>query len=290
MRTSKTYAALLTTATILAGLTACTSMDMQQALENQKPKVSVTDQRLTGLDFERITIAFGIKVDNPNPVDINLAGLDYDLKLGGRSFISGKQDKAMKIAASGASRVELPLSMSFKEIQQGISELKDKDQVPYELTTGLMIQVPLLGTIRYPVVTQGVLPVPRMPTISLQSLKLEKLTFSGATLSVNLQVDNPNDFSVALNALNYALKINGKHWASGNSQTLGAIQAKQKNTISLPVTINLMDLGNGFSNLLASGEDLNYSLSGKLDANSSHALIGRFALPFDTNGRVKLSQ
>ena len=58
--------------------------------------------------------------------------------------------------------------------------------------------------------------------------------------------------SVALNALNYDLTINGKHWVSGNSQTLGDIKEKQKSLISLPVTISLMDLGSGFSNLLKS--------------------------------------
>lgn len=289
MRPIAFFATPLTLATLALGLAACTPM-VKQAFDNQRPQVSVADQRITGLDFERVTLAFGIKVDNPNPIGIDLEGLDYDLKLDGRSFLTGKQDKQMQIAASGASRIELPLSMSFKEIQRGLSGLKGKDEVAYELTTGLMIKVPLLGTFRYPVVSQGVLPVPQLPRISLQSLKLENVGFTGATLSLKLLVDNPNNFSVALNSLNYDLKVNGKHWASGNSKTLGNIVEKQKSTISLPLTVSLMDLGAGVSTLLKGGEELNYAVAGRLNGSSSHKLIGNFDMPIENSGRVRITQ
>lgn len=289
MRAFVNYATPITLAAFVLGLAACTPM-VKQAFENQKPQVSVVDQRLTGLDFEKVSIAFGIQVDNPNPIGIDLQGLDYDFKLDGHSFVKGKQDKQMNIVASGASRIELPLSMTFKEIEKGLSGLKGKDQVPYELTTGLLIKVPLLGTVRYPVVSQGVLPIPQLPKIALQGIKLESIGFTGATLALSLQVDNPNNFSVALNALNYDLIINGKHWARGNSQTLGDIKEKQKSVISIPVTISLVDLGSGFSNLLKSGVDLNYNLVGKLNASTSNKLIGNFDMPFDNSGRVKMAQ
>jgi len=289
MRTFTHYATPFTLAALALGLAACTPM-MKQTLDNQKPKVSVVEQRITGLDFEKVSIAFGIKVDNPNPISIDVQGLDYDLKLDGHSFVSGKQDKQMQIAASGASQVELPLTMTFKEIEQGLSGLKGKDQVPYELNTGLLIKVPLLGTVRYDVVSKGMLPVPQLPRLSLQGLKIEKVSFTSATFVLNLQVDNPNNFSVALNALNYDLKINGKHWASGNSQTLGNIKEKQKSVISLPVTVSLLDIGSGFAELLKGGVDLNYAIVGKLNASTTHKLIGNFEMPVENSGRVKLSQ
>ncbi len=289
MRVSAIYTRPLTLAAVVLGLAACTPM-VKQAFDYQKPQVSVADQRLTGLNFESVSIAFGLKVDNPNPIGIVLEGLDYDLKLDGRSFLMGKQDKQMQIAASGASRIELPLSMTFKEIKQGLSGLKGKDEVPYELTTGLLIKVPLLGTYRYPVVSQGVLPVPQLPVVSLQRLKVESLSFTGATLALQLLVDNPNNFSVVLNSLEYGLKINGKQWASGHSQTLGNIKEKQKSVISLPVNISLMDLGAGFSTLLKGNEELNYTIVGKLNASTSNKFIGNFDMPIETSGRVKVAQ
>jgi LEA14-like dessication related protein len=290
MRQSTSSTTLLYTASLLLGLSACAPIDIKEALEQQRPTVSVTDQRLTRLDFERANLAFGIQVDNPNPVALSLAGLDYDLKLDGHSFASGQQTKQMQLAAAGASRFELPLSLAFKEIYQGLANLKDKDEVPYELTTGLMIDVPLLGKLRYPVTVQGVLPLPRLPEISVKSLTMERLSFSGATLNLNLEVNNPNAFGLALNNLNYDFVVNGKRWLNGSRPNLGTVIQNQKNLITLPISLNFMEMGSSLYGLLKGGTDLDYSLSGKLDAHSNQKLIGNFAMPFDSSGRITLAQ
>lgn len=274
----------------LLGLNACAPVDIKESLANHKPTVSVTDQRLTRLDFERVNMAFDIQVKNPNPVGINLAGLDYDLKLAGHSFAAGRQGKQMKLAASGASSFELPLSMAFKEIYAGVKQLKGKDQIPYELTTGLMIEVPLLGKLRYPITTSGTLPLPRLPKISLKNLSLTKLNYTRATLALRLQVDNPNAFSVGLDRLNYDFTVNGKQWLSGSKNGLGHLQKGQQSVITLPITLNFAQMGSSLYGLLQGGQDLNYSLNGKLDASSGHQLIGNFAMPFASSGKVRLAR
>lgn len=285
----RTLATLLL-ALSLAALSGCDPTNVREALENQQPKVSVTGQRLTHLDFRQVNMAFDIQIDNPNPVAISLAGLDYDLKLAGHSFASGKQDKQMGLKAYGRSGFELPLSMRFSDIYQGLDKLKGKDQVPYELTTGLVIDVPLLGKLRYPVTAKGTLPLPKPPKVSLKSLSLEKMSFSGATLALKLGVDNPNGFGVALDKLNYDFKVNGKRWVTGARQSLGNIAKNRSNEITLPITLNFMELGSGLYSLLNSGQALNYSLSGKLDATAGHQLIGSFNVPIDTSGQVRLAR
>jgi LEA14-like dessication related protein len=272
------------------GLSGCAQLEMKKALEHQRPTVSIADTRLTRLDFERANLAFGIEVDNPNPIPLSLAGLDYDLKLAGHSFASGKQTKQMRVDASAVSRFELPLSVAFNEVLQGIKQLEGMQSIPYELTTGLMIDVPLLGKLRYPVTTSGEFPIPRLPRITLQQLTLERLSFSGAEIVLQLEVDNPNAFALALDKLVYDFKVNGKRWASGNRINIGQLQNQGKSQITLPVSLNFMALGSSLYGLLNSGEPLNYSLSGSLDATSDHQLIGNFAMPFDRSGNIKLVQ
>ena len=272
--------------TVLSG---CTPGNIRDTLENQKPQVSVAGQQITRLDFQQVGMAFDIQIDNPNPVALSLAGLDYDLKLAGHSFASGKQNKQMQLKAAGPSSFQLPLSMRFAEIYQGLKQLKGKNEVPYELTTGLMIDVPLLGKLRYPVSTSGTLPLPRLPRVSVKSLTLEKLNYSGATLALKLKVNNPNGFGVALDKLRYDFKVNGKRWISGNRASLGNLAAKQGNELTLPITLNFMELGSGLYSLLKGGQDLNYNLSGQLDATGGHPLIGNFDVPINRSGKVRLA-
>ena len=281
---------LLAVFAALLSLNACAPVDIRESLANQRPTVSVADQRLTRLDFERVNMAFGIQVDNPNPIALTLAGLDYELKLAGHSFASGKQGKQMRLAASGASRFELPLSMAFKEIYASINQLKGKSQIPYELTTGLIIDVPLLGKLRYPVTTKGVLPLPRLPKISLISLSLLRLNYSRADLALKLEVENPNSFSVGLDRLNYDFTVNGKRWLSGHKTALGDLKRGEKSEIILPLTLNFMEMGSSIYGLLQQKKDLNYRLNGKLDASSGHSLIGNFDMPFANSGKVRLAK
>lgn len=272
--------------TLLGG---CNPGNIRDALESQKPRVSVAGQQLTRLDFQQVNMAFDIRVDNPNPVGLSLGGLDYDLKLAGHSFASGRQNKQMQLKAAGASTFQLPLSMRFAEIYQGLDKLKGKNEVLYELTTGLMIDVPLLGKLRYPVTTSGTLPLPKLPKVSVNSLTLEKLNFSGATLALKLKVNNPNAFGVALNKLRYDFKVNGKRWVSGNRASLGSLAANQGNEVTLPITLNFMELGSGLYSMLKGGQDLDYSLSGKLGATAAHQLIGSFDVPINRSGKVRLT-
>ena len=281
---------LLPLMAIVAMLPACSQVELKEALRAQTPSVSLSDQRITQLDFEQVTLAFGIKVDNPNPIGINLAGLDYDLKLAGNRFIAGTDDKKIALAASGPSRIELPLTLSLADIKKSLEQLKGQDEVPYELTTGLLIDIPLLGKVRYPVTTSGVFPVPQLPSITVKRLSLSSLSLSGAAMLLDIEVDNPNAFGLALNRLSYDLTVNGKHWASGNQLKPGHINQNQKNIISLPLNLNFRELGSGLYSLLNGDSTLNYKLAGTLDANSDHRLIGNFKLPLDSSGTIKLTR
>ncbi len=276
--------------TTLLGLTACAPDNIREAVENQKPRVSVTQARLTGLNFDQVDMLFTIQVDNPNPVGIKLAALDYDLQLADHSFASGTQKKGMKLQAAGRSDIELPLSLGFKEIYQGLGNLAEHDEIPYQLTTGLSIDVPLLGKLRYPVTTKGKLPLPKLPKISLQSLSLDQLSLSGATLALNLAVENPNGFNIALDKLAYDFKVNGKSWLNGNRSSLGTITQQQKNQITLPINLNFLEMGSSLYTLLGSHQELDYSLSGKLNASSDLPLLRNFDMPISSSGKVKLQR
>lgn len=283
---------LLTTSFVIvaASLSACVPGNVKEAMENQKPRVKVSGQRLTHLDFDRADLSFDLQIKNPNPIGISLAGMDYDLKLAGNSFVSGNKAQKLRIPANRKSKVELPLSLSFTEIFEGLKKLSDKKTIPYELTTGLKIDVPLLGALRYPVTTRGTIPVPRLPSISVKGISMEKMSLSGARMLLKMEVDNPNVFGLGLNALNYDLTVNGQRWASGNKVNVGKIQKNGKSEISLPVTLNFMELGSGIYSLLNSNQALDYQFSGKLKANGDHPLIGNFSLPFDNRGSTTLVQ
>jgi len=243
--------------------------------------------RLTGLDFEGIDLAFDVKVDNPNPVGISLAGLDYDLKLLGSRFMQGNQPMGLKVAAKGSSQVEVPMRLGFQQLLSTYQQLKSTNQAGYELDLGMGFDMPVLGRVRVPVSYKGEMPVPKMPDVKLRSLDVQQLTMSGAKLLLEVQVDNPNSFSLLLNRLNYNLKLNGFDVGSGLLEKSVNIKQGGQGVFGLPVSLDFAQAGKGLYSALL-GKGISYDLSGSMNAASSNPILKGFTIPLDKQGSVQL--
>jgi LEA14-like dessication related protein len=261
---------------------------LQEMVKIQKPTVSVSDVRLTGLNLQKIDLAFDINIQNPNALSATLAGFDYDFQLGGSSFLTGNQDKQLTIESLGQSQVEIPVSLTFKEIYKTYQSLKNQDSTTYKLACGLMFDLPVLGKTRIPVSKSGDVPLLKIPKVNIGSLKLKKLSFSGADLLLNLELDNPNNFSFALDKLNYDFAINNKTWAKGLTQEKLSINKKGKSTVAIPISLNFVQMGRTIYNIVTSNQALNYNLKGDVDLNTSLAMLKKVNLPINKSGQINI--
>ncbi len=267
----------------------CNSSKIKQAIQNQKPKVSIIQVRVIDIDFEQITLGFETQIDNPNPVDISLAGIDYDLHLQGSSFLKGNTRKPVSIKASSISLVELPLTIGFDQLKNSYEAIRDKTSVAYLLNLGLLIDIPVIGQYSHSVQQQGNLPVPIKPSIRLADIKINHINFNGAEVDVSIGIENPNPFSAILERLDYTLRINGQQWASGVSEKPGTIEANSDSTIKIPLNLQFSQMGIGLFKLLTGSSNIDYALSGDLKARVPEMPVGRFDLPINQVGTFKLT-
>ncbi|MCU7906411.1 MAG: LEA type 2 family protein [Candidatus Thiodiazotropha sp. (ex Epidulcina cf. delphinae)] len=260
----------------------------EQVMEGQKPTVQVEGVKLTGLDFEGIDLAFDLKIDNPNPFPIDLDGLDYDLKLLDSTFLKGERPMALRLAADDSSRVKAPLRLSFQRLMNTYRQLKHADRVAYRLDLGLGFDIPVLGRVRIPIDYEGDFPLPSIPEIKVRSLHVQQLTMNGARLLLQLEVDNPNSFSLLLDRLNYNLKLNG--FAVGKGLLNQPLDIKQggRGVIDLPLSLDFMQAGMGLYSALLSKTGIKYELNGSMDASASDPVLSTFQIPLDRHGQVKL--
>ncbi|MEJ2394912.1 MAG: LEA type 2 family protein [Candidatus Thiodiazotropha sp.] len=110
---------------------------------------------------------------------------------------------------------------------------------------------------------------------------------SGASLLLQLEVDNPNSFSLLLNKLNYNLKLNGYDVGGGLVDKAVNIKQDGRGTVSLPVSLDFAQAGMGLYSALL-GKGISYDLSGSMQASSSNPILEAFRIPLDKQGRVDL--
>jgi LEA14-like dessication related protein len=265
--------------------------DMMKILNQsgiQKPRVRISSTKLSALTFDQADLIFDIEIDNPNAVGVTLAGFDYDLLLNNQSFLKGEQQKELVIKASDKAAVQLPLTLNFIDIYQTYQNLKNEDEVNYTINTGFSFDLPVLGPIRIPASTSGKVPMVKVPVIGLKSIKMERLSFSGADFNLAINIDNPNSWGLTVNMLQYGLNINGSDWLSGQTQKKINLTGNENTVINLPFSISFLKIGTSFYNVVASGKGLNYRFTGTSELSSSLEILGNMTLPFDLSGKVDL--
>jgi LEA14-like dessication related protein len=254
----------------------------------QEPKVSVDKVRFTGLSFEDVDLAFDVKIDNPNQLSATLAGFDYDLKINDASFLQGQQTSDMTIAATSASNLEVPLTLNFKDLYNTFNSLKNQDSSAYKMDLGLTFNLPILGKTRIPVSKQGYLPMVKLPSLKVSSLKIKKMGLTSADLELNLEIDNPNAFNLIADNLNYNFAVNDQSWVQGTLPKQVQISEKGSSSLSIPLSVNFLNLGQTALQILSGNQEVNYSFQGNVDLDSALPMFNQVKLPIDKSGEVNI--
>ena len=254
----------------------------------QKPRLSVSDMRVSGFNFNEIELTYDITIDNPNALSLQLDSYDYDFRLNGETFIQGQQQENSTIEASGQSTVQVPVTLNFRKVYEGIQTLAGSDSAEYEFLSDLIFDLPVLGLTKIPVSKRGSIPLLNSPNIRVSSLNVQNISFTKADLLLNMEFDNPNAFGIEINGFDYGLEINGDRWAEGESLANTAIGSKQTRQLSIPISLNISEIGLSAYRLLTGSGELNYSLQGNFDLGTTHPLLDQTTLQLDRSGNLPL--
>jgi LEA14-like dessication related protein len=265
-------------------------LNLLQQSQIKPPLVSITNTSITGLSFTELNLLFDLNIKNTNGLAIKLQGLDYQLLINDNSLLSGNQNQGIEIAAYADNKVSLPLTLNLADMYKTVASLIDQDTSAYQLNCGLTFDLPVLGATRIPITKTGSVPLPKIPNVSLQGIKLNNLNLAGANLELKLNVKNANAFAVLLNNLNYGLTVNGVNWIQGQTVKGFSLNEKQNQTLTLPLSLNFVQLGTAVYQLLSSNKPLYFKLNGDLNLTVPQLAIPQSTFSFDQNGETNLKK
>jgi LEA14-like dessication related protein len=283
------YIASLILCLLIGLFQGCSSLEqVSQVMQERKPTAQVEGVRLSALDIDGVDLVFDVNVQNPNAFSIDLAGFDYDLKLFDQSFLKGRQSAGVRLAGETGSRIEVPLRLGYQQLLNSYQQLKRADQASYRLDLGLGFKMPVIGSLRLPVVFEGNFPIPKIPDFSIKSLAVKRLTLNQADVLLQLEVENPNSFSLLLQELNYHLKLNGAVVGEGLISQPVDIRRGGSGVVSIPLSIDFARAGRELYSALLGLSDIRYELNGSIQASGSQALLKSFKIPLEKQGHIQL--
>ncbi len=241
------------------------------------PEVKIERISIERISFQEVDLLCSFSVRNPYPAGISIAGFDYDFRIEENSFVSGRQDKGLEIPGRDKSSIELPISLSFEEIRDTIEKTKGKKTVPYELLLGIDVDVPLGSkTIRLSQSSEGELPVPSLPKISIKDVIIKKFGLSTIFLEFGILVQNPNSFEATIGSVDYLVHVGESTWAEGETGRSYSFPPGEDRTVYVPIELNYMRIGRTIVDILMSGRELAYSIRG---SSSISVDTGEFSIP-----------
>lgn len=264
----------------------CTSL--QQLASVEKPSVSLDNYRITSLSLNEAEVTFDIKIDNPNPIALNLDSYSYKFDIEGNSFLKGTQKSNTQIGANADQIIQLPVRFSYQELFESVRAVAKQDEIAYTFGADLNLDLPILGLINIPVEQTGTLPVIKLPSLSVKGLNVKKLSFSSADLEVDVAINNPNAFGINLQDVDYNLGINGLTSISGALDKAFQIEKGSTETVKIPISINLLQLGMSAYQAISNKEDFEYTISGSALVDTDLPVFKSSAFNFDKSGLVNI--
>ena len=264
--------------------------ELARHAETIKPTAKLTDMRLENINFEQADLVFDMAVENQNPIAINLAGLNYDLKIENQSLMSGVAAQGLEIKPASTSAVQLPVTLKFDDLKKLPGELWQQDRFTYQLDTTIVVDLPVIGDYAIPVSRRGELPVPKLPEIRIKGVQLKNLNLMAAELVALVEIVNPNAFGLGLSDFNYQLNVNQQSWGQGSISKSTNVPEKGKATLEIPVKLNMVSMGQTAYQMLSNNKQpLEYQLQGGVILDTGIELLRHYKLPLDIRGKAQLN-
>lgn len=222
----------------LAGLIGCSSGPRPL----QKPTLTVTGLRFTGLTLETVNFVVDLNLNNPNSFGLPGAEIDFAVAIEGDPFVDGKMPIQGNIG-SGRTHIQCPLQVHFLQVVDKIARVKGKDQFAFAIQGGVTADVGALGRLRFPFQQSGVLPVPQPIGVKVAGIKREKspspLAFRGR---MTLELKNRNIFALTKVGGRVRIVLEGTDVGEFDASLEQPIAPGQEGKVAIELNVSVVNL------------------------------------------------
>lgn len=236
------------------------------------------------LSFKEADADFVFVVDNPNPISIDLAQYGYALSFEGVEIVSGDRDEGFTLEAEGGSELVLPVGVVFDKAWGAVEATRGLDTIGFGLDGQFGFDTPV-GLAEIPFAEDGTFPALRTPKFSFKALRVKNLDVltGAADLEVDLGVDNEHGSTLWFDEFRFDLGLGGSGVVTGTIPTLGAVDGATEETMTLPISANVLNAGVAVVDSLLNKEPLAIDLAASMDVETPFGVI---PLQIDETGQV----
>lgn len=262
-----------------AMVSGCATLSQLAANAFKSPKVDFSRASVSDVSLGGATVNLAWMVENPNPIGISIAKLDYLFKVEDKQVAAGAPKAGVTVAANKRGALEFPAEVKFADLFAVITTFLQKDNANYAASGNVGFQTPL-GILSFPLQHKGSFPVPKLPDVTFEAPSISKMDLTGATLEIPLVVNNKNGFALPIDALVGGLNIAGAKVGQLNAGSMNLAAGTTKR-VSLPIRVNFANAVSA-ANALRQGK-ATFAFDGQLKS-------GAVAVPLDFSKTLSIAK
>ncbi|MCA9321398.1 MAG: LEA type 2 family protein [Planctomycetes bacterium] len=273
-----------TTLVLALFLLSCSTLDSM--LGDNRPTASIVGTSLQGLTLQGVDLLFDVELSNPYAVALPLLGMDYKLSHGTTTFLSGQGAEMGSVPANGKKVIPLRAKLDFLPALNLLQGVRPGAVIDYVADIGLRVDAPAIGELRLPIQKTGQLPIPTVPKVSVNNIRWDKLSLTEAAATLDLGIENTNDFPVDLSTLAYALRLAGTEVAGSTLTNPVSLASGAAKNLLLNFSLKPSDLGLAAFRML-SGSGAGYEIGGNMNLQTA---FGAISAPFQNSGQTQFKK
>ncbi len=169
------------------------------------PTFSYQSTNFTGISFSDLDGVSHFKLYNSNPYALPLSDVTAELWVDGKPFLNLDGKALQGLAAQSESNIKLDWTLIFEQLFAHAGDYYDAGEIPVTLKLSPTFDVPFIGQQTLHWSQNFSVPLLKLPELSVLDWQISELSFSSVTVALELEIFNPNSFSIR--SENWALSI-----------------------------------------------------------------------------------
>lgn len=148
-----------------------------EALLTEKPSAQIEKVDIESISLESISFLFDVRIANPYPVSINLAGVNSKFSVESNQLFETSTTKPFSVAARGSSVNTILVNLRYADIVKIVNDYVNKDKLNCDIDGSIVLDIPDTGipgipdTYTFPFKTSKTIPTFK-PTLSVKDFTL----------------------------------------------------------------------------------------------------------------------
>ena len=259
-------------------LAACAGVQKMISGTFERPRLQLESVGVEAVDLEGATAVARYRVENPNGFSVPVARLSYQLDVEGQRIVAGALPGGLLLPARGAAPLVIPVRVRYGDVPAFLDLVARRDRIAYRVAGSVGFDT-ALGPVDLPWSHSGEVPLPRLPTFAVDSVRVSGAGFTALAIDLKVRVANRNAYPIPGGRLEYRLDLNGAPVVRGGAAALAPVPAGGSAVLNLPVEVDLLTAGLGARQVVAGGR-AQVVLSGS-------AAWGWLRIPVDLRGTTR---